>query len=82
MGSLKDQDSRNEYDKSNFNETLIALKTLDFSSQEINEIMRVLAGILHLGNIKFQNKLINNTLEIDQECCDIPVSIFFIYFKI
>lgn len=74
MGSLKDQESRNEFDRCNFKETLNALKTLDFSSQEIIEIQRVLAGILHLGNIKFQNKFINNTTEIDQECCDIPVS--------
>lgn len=79
MGSLNNQDSWNESDRCNFKETIIALKTLDFSSQEINDIVKVLAGILHLGNIKFQNKFINNTNEIDQECCDIPVSILVYY---
>lgn len=38
-------------DAKEFDETLKALTTLGFSNEEINNIIRVIAGILHLGNI-------------------------------
>lgn len=38
-------------DADEFEETLKALTTLGFSKEEINNIIRILAGILHLGNI-------------------------------
>jgi myosin-5 len=38
-------------DANEFDDTLKALTTLGFSNEEINNIIRVIAGILHLGNI-------------------------------
>lgn len=38
-------------DSDEFNETLNALSTLGFSKDEIDKIIRIIAGILHLGNI-------------------------------
>lgn len=38
-------------DANEFEDTLKALSTLGFSNEEINNIIRVIAGILHLGNI-------------------------------
>lgn len=42
--------------------------------------MKILAGILHLGNIKYTHKFKENTEEIDHEGCDILVS-FNLLFK-
>lgn len=50
-------------DADEFNDTLKALSTLGFSNDEINSIIRVVAGILHLGNIHIS--------ETDQENCSI-----------
>lgn len=50
-------------DADEFNETLKALTTLGFNNSEIDNIVRVLAGILHLGNV--------NITELDQETCGI-----------
>lgn len=36
--------------------------------------MKILAGILHLGNIKYTHKYKENSEEIDHEGCDILVS--------
>jgi myosin-7 len=33
-----------------------ACKVLMFSDEELNDILRLLAAILHLGNLKFQGK--------------------------
>lgn len=67
-------------DLDEFNETLNALKTLGFSSDEINNIMKILAGILHLGNITIAHKCKRDVEELDQEACtiaqnDIPLSV-------
>lgn len=53
-------------DANDFNETLNALSILDFSSDKILAIFRVLAGILHLGNIN-----IAEDEEGDQDTCSI-----------
>lgn len=50
-------------DAKEFNETLQALSTLGFTKIEIDSIMRVVAGILHLGNVSIT--------EADQETCQI-----------
>lgn len=42
-----------ESDKAEFQDTLKSLRTLGFTDDSIKEIMQVLAGVLHLGNIKF-----------------------------
>ncbi|RZF37289.1 hypothetical protein LSTR_LSTR005621 [Laodelphax striatellus] len=41
-------------DKQCFNETYNALKTLGFSDRDINDLLKILAAILHLGNIKIE----------------------------
>jgi myosin V len=50
-------------DSAEFEETLKALTTLGFLNEEIDNIIRVLAGILHLGNVKIT--------ESDEESCTI-----------
>jgi myosin-5 len=42
-------------DAREFEETLKALTTLGFSNEEINNIIRILAGVLHLGNINIDD---------------------------
>ncbi|KAL7048410.1 hypothetical protein ACKWTF_003346 [Chironomus riparius] len=46
-------------DANEFDDTLKSLTTLEFSNDEINNIIRIIAGILHLGNI--------NITSVDQE---------------
>lgn len=60
-------------DLDQFNETINALLTLGFKNQEINDIIQILAGILHLGNILFSTKYkeTGDKLEVDHESCDI-----------
>ncbi|KAG5676919.1 hypothetical protein PVAND_006716 [Polypedilum vanderplanki] len=50
-------------DEDEFNETLKAFSTLGFTTDEVNNIIRVIAGILHLGNISIN--------AADQESCSI-----------
>ncbi|XP_069047055.1 unconventional myosin-X [Lepisosteus oculatus] len=40
-------------DKNTFHEVLNAMKTMQFSAENIQEILRLLAGILHIGNVEF-----------------------------
>ncbi|XP_066511803.1 unconventional myosin-X-like [Hoplias malabaricus] len=40
-------------DKCTFQEVLNALRTMQFGEESIREVLRLLAGILHLGNIEF-----------------------------
>lgn len=59
-------------DADEFEDTLKSLTTLEFSNDEINNIIRIIAGILHLGNI--------NITSVDQESStiapnDISISI-------
>ncbi|CRL02752.1 CLUMA_CG015744, isoform B [Clunio marinus] len=57
-------------DEKEFDETLDALTTLGFSNDEINSIVRILAGILHLGNINITHRTGGNHEE-DYESCSI-----------
>lgn len=51
-----------------FTETINAFYTLGFSKTQVNDIINILAAILHLGNIKFHQKN-----ELDTERCDVSV---------
>lgn len=61
-------------DAEEFNETITALATLGFTNIEIDNIVRVLAGILHLGNVVITHSNSSNkdqTTEVDQDHCSI-----------
>lgn len=61
-------------DAQQFDETLNALTTLGFSSGEIKDIIIILAGILHLGNINFTHRTRKDVEEVDhEEGCSIAV---------
>ncbi|XP_030764817.1 unconventional myosin-Va isoform X2 [Sitophilus oryzae] len=55
-----------------FEETENALNLLGFSEQDQENMFKILAGILHLGNIEFKQCLIKVENEQDQEGCTIP----------
>ncbi|XP_069765375.1 unconventional myosin-X [Narcine bancroftii] len=40
-------------DKQTFREVMAAMKVMKFRSEEIREVLKLLAGVLHLGNIEF-----------------------------
>ncbi|KGL72341.1 Unconventional myosin-X, partial [Tinamus guttatus] len=40
-------------DKDSFKEVITAMEVMQFSKEEVREVLRLLAGILHLGNIEF-----------------------------
>uniref|UniRef100_A0A8C3RS06 Myosin X n=1 Tax=Chelydra serpentina TaxID=8475 RepID=A0A8C3RS06_CHESE len=40
-------------DTDSFKEVITAMKVMQFSKEEVREVLRLLAGILHLGNIEF-----------------------------
>ncbi|CAK6977025.1 unconventional myosin-X [Scomber scombrus] len=40
-------------DKGTFNDVLNAMRTMQFTEESIGEILRLLAGVLHTGNIEF-----------------------------
>uniref|UniRef100_A0A8C8SUW9 Myosin X n=1 Tax=Pelusios castaneus TaxID=367368 RepID=A0A8C8SUW9_9SAUR len=40
-------------DKDSFKEVITAMEVMKFSKEEVREVLRLLAGILHLGNIEF-----------------------------
>lgn len=56
-----------------FEETLNALNLLGFTQAEQDDTFRVLAAVLHLGNIRFRECLIETENEQDQEGCAIDV---------
>lgn len=58
-------------DADEFNETLKALSTLGFENDEIDNIVRILAGILHLGNVDITHSNQQDREEIDQEASSI-----------
>jgi myosin-7 len=39
-----------------------ACKVLMFSDEELNDILRLLSAVLHLGNLKFQGKLLSKII--------------------
>lgn len=43
-------------EKADYKSTNAAFKTLGFSTEEISTIWRIIAAILHLGNVEFQSK--------------------------
>ena len=47
-------------DKQQYSEIISAMKVLMFTESEIWEIMKVLAALLQLGNIKYQGKIVQN----------------------
>nr|CAB3264162.1 unconventional myosin-VIIa-like [Phallusia mammillata] len=47
-------------DKAEFSDITKAMKVLSFTESEIAEIYRLLAAILHIGNFKFKERLIEN----------------------
>lgn len=57
-----------------FEETVNALNLLGFSETEQNDMFRILAAILHLGNIRFAECVIKTENQQDQEGCGISVS--------
>ncbi|XP_062553592.1 unconventional myosin-Va isoform X2 [Armigeres subalbatus] len=68
-------------DEDQFRETINAFKILGFDDGEINGIMKVLAAVLHLGNVEFTHKYKKQSQEVDQEACsvasdDLHVNIF------
>ncbi|KAM7342647.1 dilute class unconventional myosin isoform 2-T2 [Cochliomyia hominivorax] len=58
-------------DKEQFKETIQAMIILGFDKRQISDILNILAGILHLGNVKFTHKYKNNSEEIDPDGCQI-----------
>lgn len=64
-----------------FEETVNALKLLEFTEKEQNDMFKILASILHIGNIQFHECIIETENEQDQEGCEIMVSTVFIFNK-
>lgn len=60
-----------DYDQKNFSDTLNALNTLGFSQDEQDLMWKVLASILHIGNIE----IVDNTQKGsgDNDSCFISV---------
>lgn len=55
-------------------ETVAALHTLGFTDNDVGDIVRTCAAILHLGNVTIAPKYKRQSKEIDQEECEIDVS--------
>ena len=64
----------NVSDFNQFTETIAALNTLGFTQNEVTDIIKILASILHLGNIQFINQNSKNSQEQHTDECDIDVS--------
>ncbi|XP_037046669.1 unconventional myosin-Va-like isoform X1 [Bradysia coprophila] len=58
-------------DLDQFSETIGALNTLGFTQGEVNDIVKVLASILHLGNIEFFLSNRKNSKESDNDGCSV-----------
>lgn len=56
-----------------FEETLNALRLLEFTEREQDDMLKILASVLHLGNITFHECIIETENEQDQEGCAIKV---------
>ncbi|KAG9494320.1 hypothetical protein GDO78_001923 [Eleutherodactylus coqui] len=68
MGNCTSCDGRD--DTRDFAQVCSAMKILLFSEQDLMEINRLLAAMLHLGNLDFQNAMFGNI-----DGCDVPESI-------
>ncbi|XP_060659986.1 unconventional myosin-Vb isoform X1 [Drosophila nasuta] len=69
MGGAPDIERVSDADQ--FNETVQAMTVLGFSIQQIADIVKILAGILHLGNIEVCKKYKDGSEEEDTESCEI-----------
>ncbi|XP_022230994.2 unconventional myosin-Va isoform X2 [Drosophila obscura] len=69
MGGAPDIERVSDADQ--FNETAQAMTVLGFSFQQIAEIVKILAGILHLGNIEVAKKYTEGGDEEDSDSCEI-----------
>nr|XP_017087772.1 unconventional myosin-Va isoform X3 [Drosophila bipectinata] len=69
MGGAPDIDRVSDADQ--FNETVQAMTVLGFSINQIADIVKILAGILHLGNINVSKKYNEGTEEEDTDSCEI-----------
>ncbi|XP_053677422.1 unconventional myosin-Va [Anopheles nili] len=58
-------------DRDQFQDTLGALKTLGFDDGEVGDIMKVVASVLHLGNVVFTHRQKSQSQEVDSEACSI-----------
>ncbi|XP_052862372.1 unconventional myosin-Va [Anopheles cruzii] len=58
-------------DRDQFQETLSALRTLGFDEGEVGDIMKVVAAVLHLGNVVFSHRQKSQSQEVDSEVCAI-----------
>ncbi|XP_017772501.1 PREDICTED: unconventional myosin-Va [Nicrophorus vespilloides] len=58
-------------DLQTYEETTTALALLGFNESERNDMFKILAAILHLGNLKFKEMMIRQENEQDQEGCGI-----------
>jgi myosin-5 len=61
-------------DLDQFSETITALNTLGFTQDQVKDIMKILASVLHLGNIAFTNQHVKNSKEVDNEGCCVNAS--------
>ncbi|XP_060520743.1 unconventional myosin-Va isoform X2 [Cylas formicarius] len=62
------------HDLTQFEETVQALATLGFSETDQENVFKILAGVLHLGNIQFKDCVVKIENEQGQEGCMIPKS--------
>ncbi|XP_023292615.2 unconventional myosin-Va isoform X1 [Lucilia cuprina] len=69
MGKSPDIDKVSDRDQ--FKETIQAMLILGFDKRQISDVLNILAGILHLGNLKFSHKYKSNSNEIDPDGCQI-----------
>ncbi|XP_023162899.2 unconventional myosin-Va isoform X1 [Drosophila hydei] len=69
MGGSPDIERISDADQ--FNETVQAMTVLGFSIQQIADIVKILAGILHLGNMEVSKKYKEGSDEEDTDSCDI-----------
>ncbi len=60
-------------DLDQFSETIGALNTLGFTQTEVNDIVKILASILHLGNIEFLDPNGKHSKELDNDGCSVNV---------
>lgn len=66
-----------DQDRKSFSETINALNTLGFSQEDQNLMWKILASILHLGNIEITDK--SQKSPGDSDSCFIMVSLFMLY---
>lgn len=59
-----------------FEETMAALSRLGFNARQQDDLFRILAAILHLGNVEISNSDVQNSAGNDSEGCHISVRNF------